>query len=101
MWRAITGKFDLEPHELEVLKQIVVSVDLAAAADAIVAAEGLIIRGESGPKQHPAAIEGRLQRQTFTRLLASLRLPVENDDGTVSVPQYRGPRGPYALAGGE
>jgi hypothetical protein len=61
--------------------------------DAVVRAEGVTVQTPQGVKAHPALVESRQQQITLTRLVASLRLPDEEDN----TPQRRGgARGSYA-----
>jgi hypothetical protein len=71
IWQAISESFDLEPHELAVLRQIAVVADRISDLDKAVSRDGVLI----GDRAHPALVESRLQRITLGRLLAVLRLP--------------------------
>jgi len=71
MWRSVTGSFELEAHELQVLRQVAVVADRIASLDGVVDRDGVLL----GDHAHPALVESRLQRVTLGRLLAVLRLP--------------------------
>jgi hypothetical protein len=90
LWRAVSESFELEKHEIEILRQAVVVADRIASLDAVVSRDGVLLDGRA----HPALIESRLQRVTLGRLLSILRLPdLENHR-----PQHRrGFRGVYGL----
>lgn len=75
MWASIADRFDLEPHELELLRQIARVADRIEACDVAVDAEGVLVEGRT----HPLLIESRLQRLTLGRLVAALRLPDSQD----------------------
>lgn len=111
LWEAVTGRFELDPHELITLAAAGRSADLAALADDLLDAEGLVVETErGGTKPHPAEAIARQNRQQMGRLMAALRLPVvtgdpasDHDDSegvVVSWPQQRGGhRGHYAKDG--
>jgi hypothetical protein len=82
IWAAISGSFDLEPHEAQVLRQIATVADRIEELDKAVTRDGVLVEGRA----HPALIESRLQRVTLGRLLAVLRLPDLEDRR----PQRRG-----------
>lgn len=89
LFKSITARFELEPHELAVLAQLVRTADRIAALDAVVDSEGVMVDGRA----HAALVESRLQRLTLARLLTALRLPDLADQR----PQRRGIRGVYTL----
>jgi hypothetical protein len=72
LWRAVAQSFELEDHELQILKQAAVVADRIAALDACVVEDGVIVEGG---RANPALIESRLQRLALGRLIALLRLP--------------------------
>lgn len=90
LWRKVTGSFELDGHELVILRQAVDVLDACDELQAVVHAEGLL---DEERAVHPAARELRLQRALLLRLLADLRFP---DAGEVERPQRRsGSRGAY------
>ncbi|MGB6164025.1 MAG: hypothetical protein WCF33_00895 [Pseudonocardiaceae bacterium] len=90
IWAAISGSFDLEPHETQVLRQIATVADRIEQLDKAVVRDGIIVEGRT----HPALVESRLQRVILGRLLSILRLPDQDDHR----PQRRGGfRGTYRL----
>ena len=89
LFKSITSRFDLEPHESAILTQLVRTADRVAELDRIVDAEGVMVGG----RPHGALVEARLQRLTLARLLTALRLPDVADQR----PQRRGIRGVYNL----
>ncbi len=89
LWSAVTGEYELAPHELEVLRQAVNCLDVCTELQATVRAQGLL----GDDRVHPAVIELRLQRALLVRLLADLRFPDPEEDAR---PQRRsGSRGAY------
>lgn len=88
LWDDVLGRFDLDEHEVAVLRETVRTVDQLDDLAGIVAADGVML----GDKVHPALVEQRQLRIVLSRLVASLRLPDEDDQR----PQHRGSaRGAY------
>jgi len=91
LWADVLTRFELDEHELAMLREACRTVDQLDVLAGILATEGLIL----GDKPHPALVESRQLRIVLTRLVASLRLP---DDASVR-PQRRGAaRGSYRAA---
>ncbi len=88
MRRDLLARYDLEAHELVLLDSACRTADLIADLQAVIDIDGPMVDG----KPHPAAVEARMQRLTLGRLLAGLRIPV--DDDRAHLP-HRGPRGFY------
>jgi hypothetical protein len=72
---AVLGEYDLEPHELLLLEQAAHTADICAHLQVMVDVDGGLT--EEGSVT-PALVELRMQRLTLGRLLAALRIPVEN-----------------------
>ena len=88
MRRDLLDRYDLEPHELVLLEAACRTADLVADLQAVIDIDGPMVDG----KPHPAAVEARMQRLTLGRLLAGLRIPVDDDRSHLP---HRGPRGFY------
>ncbi len=98
LWTAITAEYDLEEHELALLRQAARVADVCADLHGIASEEGLLVDG----RIHPAAVELRQQRVLLARMIVALRVPLGDDgevapDGTRT--QYRGTRGAYQPRG--
>jgi hypothetical protein len=102
LWRDVLTKYELEEHELALLREMLRTVDLLDKLAAITAREGLMVKGAWGSKPHPAVVEARQARIALARLTAALRLPAgdTNDQVKGRRPQRRSLRGVYALPGG-
>jgi hypothetical protein len=87
LWDSVLETFDLEEHELLILRQAVHTADLIEAMKAEL---GDKLLADSGAKVHPLIPELRLQRVTLGRLLAALRVPL-SDDSEQNRPQRRAP----------
>ncbi|GAB5896074.1 terminase [Mycolicibacterium mageritense] len=101
LWRDVLGKYELEEHEMALLREAVRTVDQLDALAAITERDGLMVDGERGPRAHPALIESRQLRIALARLTAALRLPAgdEGDNPAGRRPQRRvGARGVYGIA---
>ena len=99
LWSDVLGKYELEEHELALLREAVRSVDLLDGLAAVVEQEGLVVDGPHGSKVHPAMTEARQLRIALARVLAALRLPAgEESDSDTRRPQRRvGVRGVYGV----
>ena len=99
LWTAILSEYDLEEHELLLLRESVRTVDLLDSLEATVKAEGTVIDSPQGRKAHPAAVEARQQRIALARLLTALRLPAGEEGGDRRPQRRGGVRGVYGIAG--
>lgn len=101
LWRSIVAEYELEQHELALLEACVRTVDVLAALEARVAADGPLLASSQGDRAHPALVEARQQRITLARLFAALRLPAGDEaEGAERRPQRRsGVRGVYGIGG--
>jgi hypothetical protein len=101
LWSSILDEYELEEHEMALLREAVRTIDLLDALDRAVRADGALHDSPQGLRAHPAAVEARQQRIALARLLAALRLPAgEEDAGETRRPQRRvGVRGMYAIKG--
>lgn len=79
LWTSVTDEFDLAAHELTVLLQACRTVDSLDALEAIVREEGVTNVSPQGVRAHPALVEARQQRVTLAKLVASLRIPLDDD----------------------
>lgn len=102
LWLDVLREYQLEEHEMALLREMVRTVDLLDDLDAQVRQDGLMVEGPGGTRRvHPAAVEARQQKIALARLSASLRLPAgEEGDEQKSArrPQRRvGARGVYGF----
>ncbi|MBD2894776.1 hypothetical protein amrb99_37040 [Actinomadura sp. RB99] len=104
LWSEVLGEYELEEHELALLREMVRTVDLLDDLDAQVRKDGLMVETAGGGRRvHPAAVEARQTRIALARLSAALRLPAgeEGDEQQTARPrrpQRRvGVRGPYRM----
>lgn len=101
LWASIVTVFELEEHELALLREACRTVDTLDRLDAVVRADGGMIDTPTGVKVHPGLVEARQLRIALARLLAALRLP----DGEVGAESQgrrqrrAGARGVYGIRG--
>jgi hypothetical protein len=98
LWAAVVDRYDLEQHELVLLREAVRCVDTLDDLEAQVRRDGLMVPGNTvgTERVHPAAVEARQLRITLARVIAALRMPEHDADR----PQRRtGARGVYQLPG--
>jgi hypothetical protein len=100
LWESITAGYDLDEHELALLREAVRTVDTLDDLAAVVSRDGPMIDGAYGVKAHPALVEARQLKIALARLLAVLRLPAgdEGDHQAGARSQRRvGARGAYGV----
>jgi hypothetical protein len=97
LWRAVVVEYELQEHELLLLREAVRTADLLDELEATLQAEGTVIDSPQGRKAHPAATEARAQRVTLARLLAALRLPAGEEGGERRPQRRGGARGVYGI----
>jgi len=93
LWRSVVAEFDTTESERVQLLQAARVVDLLDELSTVLECEGVTVLDRFGATiPHPVAVELRQQRIVLARLLASLRMP---DDEDIR-PQHRGAaRGTY------
>lgn len=89
LWRAVLRDFELGEHEKAVLLEAARTVDLIDELQAVVTEEGVTAPSSQGIRAHPALVEARQQRLTLAKLLASLRIPLDDEQQTGRLPQRR------------
>jgi len=100
LWRDVLVKYELEEHEMALLREAVRTVDLLDDLAAVVELDGAILSGPTGTKVHPALVEARQLKIALARLLAALRLPAGEEGEAQRRPQRRvGARGVYGVRG--
>jgi hypothetical protein len=100
LWRATVEVFELEEHELVLLREVCRTADAIDALQSVVDGDGVLNESPHGLRAHPALVELRAQRTCFARLAAQLGLPTgEQDSPAAGVKQRRPPRGVYGITG--
>ena len=97
LWRAVLRDFELDEHEVVVLREACRTADSLDALQALLDEEGAMSSTSHGPRVHPALPELRQQRIALARLITALRIPAGvEDDGRAGT---RALRGVYRLGG--
>jgi hypothetical protein len=89
LWNSVTEDFELAEHELSVLVEACRTVDALAALQSIIEKDGVTNVSPQGVRAHPALVEARQQRVTLAKLVASLRIPLDDAQGEGRLPQQR------------
>ncbi|MDV8148545.1 terminase [Arthrobacter sp. B10-11] len=90
LWRSVTSDYELGEHELSILLEASRTVDALDELERIVREEGVTNVSPQGVRAHPALVEARQQRVTLAKLVASLRIPIEEDEAAPArTPQQR------------
>lgn len=81
LWNDVLEFYDLEDHQIELLRRLCEASDTADAARTMVQAEGLTVVDRFGQhKPHPAVDIERHARTSVARLMRELRLEAPDDD---------------------
>jgi hypothetical protein len=91
LWLAVTRVYELAPHEAELLRQAVRTVDVLARVDAILMDEDLVVPGYNGqPRAHPLLTVAADQRRLLVELVRSMALPLPGEEwGRIRSPQQQ------------
>lgn len=100
LWRSVLSEYELDQHELLLLKEAARCADRLDRLEAASAAGPITTTNRHGDEVvHPCLVEARQASLTMARLLSSLRLP--SGDEADSRPQRRGgARGVYRRQSG-
>ena len=81
LWRAVTGAYDLAPHEAELLRQACRVADHLARIDAALMDSDVVVEGYSGqPRSHPLLAASADQRRVLDGLFRSMALPMPAEE---------------------
>lgn len=92
LWDATVERFELADHEGALLEEACRARDRIVELRKAVSDDGLMIESSQGMRLHPAVVEERQQKLALARLLATLSIPVLDED---DLPPSRGVRGVY------
>lgn len=80
LWRAVTGAYDLAPHEAELLRQACRVADSLARIDAALMDAEPVVEGYAGqPRAHPLLAASADQRRVLDALFRSMALPMPDE----------------------
>lgn len=98
LWKQVQDDFELGTHEESVLLQACRIADVLDGLQSVIDREPVIVVSPQGTKTNPAIVEFRQQALTLARLMASLRIPLGEEEAGGRMPQQRvGVRGPRRL----
>jgi hypothetical protein len=80
LWRSLVADFELEEHELAILKEACRTAESIDKLQAVVDEDGVLNTSPQGVRAHPALVELRQQRLAFAKLVGQLGKPVEELD---------------------
>lgn len=80
LWTAVLNDFELDEHELVLLRQAVRVSDTCDDLQAVINAEGPLLGAGDRQRSHPAVVELRQQRIVLARLIVALRVPLGEDE---------------------
>ncbi len=104
LWRAVLTRFQLNEHELTLLRQAVRMADVCDDLQRIVDDEGPLAMVSGVVRAHPAIVELRQQRIVLARLIVALRVPLGEEEAQGESEsqrlQRRPIRGVYGISGG-
>ncbi len=96
LWGGVAGRFDLDPHEVVLLREAARTADLCADLAARVDWDGLTLPwGEDRVRAHPLLARLESSRALLARLIAALRIPEDDEVGGVANRRRRAYRGFY------
>ena len=90
LWSSTTADFELDEHELGILREACRTADSIDALQAVVDRDGVLNSSPQGVRAHPALVELRAQRLCFAKLVAALGIPA---DEPAAGPRKYGVRG--------
>ena len=100
LWRAVTVEYEIDQHELLLLREACRCADRLDRLAVEAAAGSVTVENHRGDQvAHPAMVEARQQAITLSRLLASLRLPSGEETGERRPQRRGGARGSYGIRG--
>lgn len=79
LWKDVYEEFELGLHEEAVLLQACRTVDLLDELQRVMDEGRVVVASPQGLKAHPAAVEFRQQAATLAKLIASLRIPLDEE----------------------
>lgn len=94
LWKAVTDQFELDEHEFITLKEACRTADRLDELDKEMQDEPLTVVNSKGDETaNPRIVEQRQQSLTYTRLIASLKLP--DEEGRLAPGNSGASRGSY------
>jgi hypothetical protein len=80
-WAQITGEYELDSAELQILREACRTLDEIETLKAAAVEHGPMVKGSAGQLTvNPALVEVRQARQAFERMVKVLNLPTEDEE---------------------
>lgn len=79
LWSQVVDEFALSEHELAVLLQACRVADLLDRLQGVIDSEDVVVMSPQGTKTNPAVVEFRQQALTLAKVMAALRIPLEDE----------------------
>ena len=98
LWNSTVAEFELDEHELVMLREACRTADSIDGLQAAVDRDGVLNTSPQGVRAHPALVELRAQRICFARLVAQLGIPT-GEQVPAAGGQRRSTRGVYGITG--
>ena len=89
LWKHVTSEFELAEHEESVLLQACRIVDVLDRLQVVIDKGEVLVESPQGLKTNPAVVEFRQQALTLAKCMASLRIPMDEDQKSARLPQQR------------
>jgi hypothetical protein len=103
LWAAVNTSYELDEHELVLLREAVRVVDLCHELQGLLDRDGpVLVDAKGSVRTHPALVELRQERLVLARLIVALRVPIGVGQSSHGAPrlQYRGLRGVQSIGPG-
>lgn len=89
LWNRVLADFELAEHEEAVLLQACRIVDVLDRLQTEIDAHEIVVESPQGPKIYPPVVKFRQQAVTLAKCMASLRIPLEEEQKIDRQPQQR------------
>ena len=89
LWNHVVKEFELGNHEEAVLLQACRIADLLDRLQSLINDGDVVVSSPQGMKVNPAVVEFRQQAVTLAKCMASLRIPLDDDQKTGRLAQQR------------
>ncbi|MCS5715112.1 terminase [Herbiconiux sp. CPCC 205716] len=89
LWKQVMDDFELDEHERSVLLQACRIADTLDRLQKVIDDGDVVVASPQGMKANPAIVEFRQQAVTLAKCMASLRIPMGEEESAGRKPQQR------------
>lgn len=89
LWNQVMDDFELDEHERAVLLQACRIADVLDRLQKVIDEGEVVVASPQGLKANPAVVEFRQQAVTLAKCMASLRIPMGEEESAGRQPQQR------------